>query len=95
MSSFGASPGGYQACLAKMAIAMCNAARYFLIGKFNFERVKKRLFHSLGMRNALVKRLADLRIQKPTAIQEKVSKARVDMLRMHTCQAINDLHYHL
>ena len=58
---------------SKMATAMCNAARCFLIRTFNVERAKKRSFHSLGIKDVLVKRLADLRIEKPTPIQEKVS----------------------
>lgn len=76
MSSYMSSPdffGWLPSLLGKMATAMCNAARYVLIRKFNFEGAKKRLFHSFGIKDTLVKRLANLRIEKPTAIQEKVS----------------------
>lgn len=77
--------------LGKMATAMSNAATYFLIRKFNFEWAKKRLFHSFGIDNALIKRLANLRIEKPTAIQEKVYVSIVYSvrLRFNTCTSIN------
>jgi len=66
--------GWLPSLLGKMAISMYNAVRrYVLIRKFNFEGAKMRLFHSFGIKDALVKRLVDLRIEKPTAIQEKVS----------------------
>ena len=67
--------GWLPSILGKMATAMCNVARCVLIRKFNFEGAKNRLFHSFGIKDALVKRLANLRIEKPTAIQEKVSYA--------------------
>lgn len=66
--------GWLPSLLGNMAIGMYNAVRsYVPIRKFNFEGVKMRLFHSFGIKDALVKRLVDLRIEKPTAIQEKVS----------------------
>lgn len=65
--------GWLPSLLSKMATAMCKAARCFLIRKFTAERAKKRSFHSFGIKDVLVKSLANLRIEKPTAIQEKVS----------------------
>ena len=68
---FGWLPSLLRSC--KMATAMSNAARCFLVRNFNVARAKKRSFHSFGIKDVLVKRLANLRIEKPTPIQEKVS----------------------
>ncbi|KAL9975841.1 hypothetical protein ACROYT_G013049 [Oculina patagonica] len=44
---------------------------YFWSRNVYFERAKKRLFHSFGIKDVLIKRLKKLRIENPTAIQEK------------------------
>ena len=36
------------------------------------KEVKNRSFHSFGLKDILLKRLKDMNIEKPTAIQEKV-----------------------
>lgn len=62
--------------LGKMAASLVSnraAFMYFLSRNVYFERTKKRLFHSFGIKDVLLKRLKNLRIEKPTKIQEKVS----------------------
>lgn len=39
----------------------------------SFSFIKKRVFHTFGIRDVLLKRLRNMSIEKPTAIQEKVS----------------------
>lgn len=39
---------------------------------FYLKDIKNRLFHSFGLKDILLKRLKDMNIEKPTAIQEKV-----------------------
>ena len=39
---------------------------------FYLKEIKNRLFHSFGLKEILLKRLKDLKIEKPTTIQEKV-----------------------
>ena len=39
---------------------------------FYLKEIKNRLFHSFGLKDILLKRLKDMNIEKPTAIQEKV-----------------------
>lgn len=59
--------------LGKMAAALVRfRTRYFLWKYFYFERTATRFFNSFGLENNLVKRLRNLRIEKPTEIQEKV-----------------------
>ena len=50
--------------------------RFFPRGKYDFGGIKKRLFHSFGIKDVLLKRLKNVSIEKPTAIQEKVSILR-------------------
>ena len=62
--------------LGKMAAVVVNSRATFmhpLSRNVYFEEAKKRLFHSYGIKDVLLKRLKNLRIEKPTAIQEKVS----------------------
>lgn len=44
-----------------------------------------RFFHSFGIKDVLLKRLENFRIEKPTAIQEKVRcfRARVSLPKTH------------
>ena len=48
--------------------------RTFYNRVFCFKKVKKRVFHTFGMKDILIKRLKDINISKPTAIQKKVSR---------------------
>ena len=54
------------------AVLVCLRTRYFISKNIHFEGTKRRFFNSFGLENVLVKRLKNLRIEKPTAIQEKV-----------------------
>lgn len=57
----------------KMAVLFL-FCRTFSNWTFCFKKVKKRAFHTFGMKDVLLKRLKDMNISKPTAIQEKVSR---------------------
>ena len=62
-------------------------ASFSFFRKSFVESVKKRLFHTFGIEEFLIKRLENISILKPTAIQEKVSRvARAHVL--NTAQKI-------
>ncbi|KAJ7384913.1 hypothetical protein OS493_018600 [Desmophyllum pertusum] len=55
-----------------VAFVVCSRrASYFLSRKCYFSGSKMRFFHSFGIKDVLLKRLKNFRIEKPTAIQEK------------------------
>ena len=47
--------------------------RFFQRRKVYFDGISKRVFHSFGIKDILLKRLRKISIEKPTAVQEKVS----------------------
>ena len=55
--------------LGKMAAHV----RFSIFTRRSFSFSKKRAFHTFGIRDVLLKRLRNMSIEKPTAIQEKVS----------------------
>ena len=60
-------------------------ASFSFFRKSFVEGVKKRLFHTFGIEEVLIKRLENINILKPTAIQEKVSRvARVHVLKLYS-----------
>lgn len=62
-------------------------SRTFSNRAFCLKKVKRRMFHTFGLKDILIKRLKDINISNPTPIQEKVSR----MERSHGLRKVKNL----